>query len=50
MISMTLGMFFTIGLIICVLILLLGFFQDTETFRAIDSKIAKLIRGEEDEC
>ena len=49
MIHTVLGTFFTIGLIISILILLLGFFQDTETFRAIDSKIAKLIRGE-DEC
>lgn len=50
MIETVLGAFFTIGLIICILLFVLGFFQDTETFQAIDSKIAKLIRGEEDEC
>lgn len=27
----------------------MAFFADTETFRAIDEKIAKLIRGKDDE-
>ena len=50
MINTILGIFFTITFIICIFMLALAFFQDTETFRAIDGKIAKLIRGEEDEC
>ena len=50
MINTILGIFFTITFIICILLFVLGLFQDTETFRAIDGKIAKLIRGEEDEC
>ena len=27
----------------------MAFFEDTDTFRAIDEKIAKLIRGKDDE-
>ena len=49
MINTILGIFFTITFIICIFMLVLAFFQDTETFRVIDSKIAKLIKGE-DEC
>ena len=49
MINTILGIFFTVTFIICILMLALAFFQDTETFRVIDSKIAKLIKGE-DEC
>ena len=49
MINTILGIFFTVTFIICILMLALAFFQDTETFQAIDNKIAKLIKGE-DEC
>ena len=48
MINTILGIFFTITFIICIFMLALAFFQDTETFRVIDSKIAKLMRGEKD--
>lgn len=43
---------FAIALLILFVFITLGiavaFFEDTDTFRAIDEKIAKLIRGKDD--
>lgn len=44
---------FAVALLILFVFITLGiavmFFADTDTFRAIDEKIAKLIRGKDDE-
>lgn len=34
--------------VVCFLGAAMAFFEDTDTFRAIDEKIAKLIRGKDD--